>query len=230
MARTGRIYTTGAIVAIAALMLWPALVSAQEGKRAANPDHGAVIAAQGAASIPACAQCHGFSGASDSSGAFPKIGGQSAQYLEKQMHDYASSERANAIMSPIAKALSADDIAAVVAYYAKNGAHFPPLATADAATVDTGGKLARTGEPATNIFACNNCHGPDGAGVPPAIPYLAGQYAQYIVSELQMWKRGLRKSSPMDVIAKQLDEEQIAAVGAFYQQIRLSNPSEPSRQ
>jgi cytochrome c553 len=230
MARTGRIYATGAIVAIATLMPWFGLVSAQDGKRAANADHGGVIAAQGAASVPACAQCHAFSGASDSSGAFPKIGGQSAFYLEKQMHDYASSERANAIMSPIAKALSADDIADLAAYYAKNGAQFPPLATADAATVEKGRELAHTGDPAKSIPACNTCHGPDGAGIPPAIPYLAGQYAQYIVFALQMWKRGFRKGSPMDVIANQLDEEQSAAVGAYYQQIRPATPSEPARQ
>jgi cytochrome c553 len=230
MARSGRFHITGAIVAIAALVPWPGLVSAQDGKRAANPDHGGVIAAQGAAGVPACAQCHAFSGASDSSGAFPKIGGQSASYLEKQMHDYASSERANAVMSPIAKALSADDIADVAAYYAKNGPQFPPLATADAATVDKGRELAHTGDSTKNILACNTCHGPDGAGNPPAIPYLAGQYTQYIVFALQMWKRGFRKSSPMDVIAKQLDEEQIAAVAAFYQQVRLSTPSEPARQ
>jgi cytochrome c553 len=44
-------------------------------------------------------------------------------------------------------------------------------------------------------------------GFPPAIPYLAGQYAPYIAVELQMWKRGFRKSSPdaMALIAKQLD-------------------------
>jgi cytochrome c553 len=41
-------------------------------------------------------------------------------------------------------------------------------------------------------------------GFPPAIP---GQYAPYIAVELQMWKRGFRKSSPdaMTLIAKQLD-------------------------
>ena len=63
------------------------------------------------------------------------------------------------------------------------------------------------------IQVCNNCHGPDGAGIPPAISYLAGQYAQYIAFELQMWKRGFRKSSPdaIALIAKQLDR-QIAAM------------------
>jgi len=70
----------------------------------------------------------------------------------------------------------------------------------------------------------NNCHGPDGAGLPPTIPYLAGQYAQYIAQELRGWKSGARKTSPdsMAVIAKDLDDQEIAAVAAFYQQARVA--------
>ena len=211
------------ITAIASLGLaWSAASLAQGNKRPADQKHGAVIAAQGTANVPACAQCHAFSGASDSSGAFPRIAGQSAYYLEQQMHDFTTSVRANAIMSPIAKALSADDIVDVAAYYAGNSDPFPPLASADAALVKEGQQLARLGDATKGIQACNNCHGPDGAGIPPAIPYLAGQYAQYIAFELQMWKRGFRKNSPesMAVIAQQLDERAIAAVAAFYQQAR----------
>ena len=54
------------------------------------------------------------------------------------------------------------------------------------------------------------------------MPYLAGQYAQYTASTLHMWKRGLRKNSPdmMAPIAKQLDDQEIAAVAAYYQQVR----------
>ena len=231
MTRIGRLDAVGTIVGIAVFCLGsPASVSAQ-GKRTPDANHGAVIAAQGAAGVPACAQCHAFSGASDSSGAFPRIGGQPAYYLEKQMRDFASSERVNAIMSPIAKALSADDIADVAAYYANNAGQFPPLATADAATYEKGQQLARVGDAVKGIQACNNCHGPDGAGIPPAIPYLAGQYAQYIAFEMQMWKRGLRKSSPgsMALIAKQLDDQQIAAVAAYYQQVRGSTRAAVSK-
>jgi len=224
MTRMSRLDAVGAIVGIA--VLCPGLTASvqAQGKRTADANHGAVIAAQGASGVPACAQCHAFSGASDSSGAFPRIGGQSAYYLEKQMRDFTSSERVNAIMSPIAKALSADDIADVAAYYANNSGQFPPLATTDAATYEKGQQLARIGDAAKGIQACNNCHGPDGAGIPPAIPYLAGQYAQYITFEIQMWKRGLRKNSPgsMAPIAKQLDDQQIAAIAAYYQQVRGS--------
>jgi cytochrome c553 len=197
---------------------------AQGAARQAEPGRGAMIAAHGVADATACAQCHGFSGASDSGATFPRIAGQSAYYLEKQMRDFASSARPNAVMSPIAKALSPDEIVDVSKYYAGNDGEFPPLATADTALAEKGRQLARVGDSAKDIQACNNCHGPDGAGIPPAIPYLAGQYAQYIAFELQMWKRGFRKSSAdsMALIAKQLDDQQIAAVAAYYQQIRGS--------
>jgi cytochrome c553 len=53
------------------------------------------------------------------------------------------------------------------------------------------------------------------------IPYLAGQYAHYIAFTLQMWQEGFRKNSPdaMEVIAKTLDDEEILAVAAYYQQV-----------
>ena len=182
-------------------------VPAENGPRQPDAKHGAEIAARGTSRVPACAQCHAFSGVSDSSGAFPMIAGQSTDYLAKQMRDFTTSDRANAIMSPIAKALSVDDIADVSEYYASNSVQFMPLAAADAAIVAKGRQLARVGDATKGIQACNNCHGPDGAGIPPAIPYLAGQYAQYVAFELQMWKRDFRKSSPdaMVLIAKQLD-------------------------
>ena len=98
-------------------------------------------------------------------------------------------------MSPIAKALSADDIADVAEYYANRGTQFLPLATADAAIVKKGQQLAQEGDVAKGILGCSNCHGPDGEGMAP-MPYLAGQYSQYIAFTLQMWKGGFRKNSP----------------------------------
>src|SRR5438132_955063 len=119
------------------------LVQAQSGGHPAYAKHGAVVAAQGtAAGAPPCAQCHAFNGVSDASGAFPRLAGQSAYYLAKQLRDLASGERASAIMSPIAKALSPDDIADVAAYFATVNAPFLPLKTDDAALVKHGEELA----------------------------------------------------------------------------------------
>ena len=199
------------------------LVQAQSAGRQPDAKHGAVIVAQGtAAGAPPCAQCHAFNGVSDASGAFPRLAGQSAHYLTKQLRDFASGERASAIMSPIAKALSADDIADVSAYFVGVNSPFLPLRAPDAALVKHGEELAKVGNAERRIQNCDNCHGPGGAGEPPAIPYLAGQYAHYIDFTLQMWRQGFRKNSlnTMGVIANKLDDEEIAAVAAYYQQVQ----------
>jgi cytochrome c553 len=182
--------------------------------------HGAVIVARGtAAGAPPCAQCHAFNGVSDASGAFPRLAGQSAYYLAGQLRDFASRVRASAIMSPIAKALSPDDIADVTAYFAGVNAPLLPLKAPNAALVKRGEELAKAGGP--ERLHCDNCHGPGGSGEPPVVPYLAGQYAHYIAFTLQMWQEGFRKNSPdaMAVVAKKLDDRDIAAVAAYYQQV-----------
>jgi len=213
---------------------WTCTAPAQDPTTTAVPDpqHGTVIAAQGtAAGAPGCAQCHAFNGASDGSGAFPRIAGQSAYYLTKQLRDFSSGVRANAVMSPIAKALTASDVADVAAYYAALDAPFLPLSKPDAALVKAGEELAKVGSASKRIQACDNCHGPGGAGEPPALPYLAGQYAPYIAFELRMWQRGFRKSSPneMAVVAKKLNDKEITALAAYYQQVRGTSDVAASR-
>jgi cytochrome c553 len=197
-------------------------VMSQRAERQPDAKHGAAIVAQGtAAGAPPCAQCHAFNGVSDASGAFPRLAGQSAYYLAAQLSAFASGVRVSAIMSPIAKALSHDDIADVTAYFAGVRAPFLPLKAPDAALVKRGKELARAGSAERQIPTCDNCHGPGGNGEPPAIPYLAGQYAHYIAFTLQMWRQGFRKNSPdaMEAIAKKLDDQEIADVAAYYQQV-----------
>ena len=175
-------------------------------------------------SVPACAQCHAYNGASDGSGAFPRIAGQSAFYLVKELRDYASRVRTNAVMTPIAQALSSADIADVTAYYASVKAPYLPLASPDAMLIERGGQLAKIGDAAKDLQACDSCHGPGGAGEPPAIPYLAGQYEHYIALQLTLWQRGFRNNSPdaMADVAKRLDAQDIAAVAAYFQHVDAS--------
>jgi cytochrome c553 len=192
-------------------------------KHQPDVNRGAIIAAQGtAAGAPPCAQCHAFNGVSDASGAFPRLASQPAFYLAEQLHAYSSGIRLNAIMSAIAKALSEDDIADVTAYFAGVKAPFLPLATtANVTLLGQGEQLAKIGSEAKGVPGCSNCHGADGAGQPPTIPYLSGQYGHYIAFELYMWQHGFRKTSPdaMALFAKQLDDQDIAALAAYYQQL-----------
>jgi cytochrome c553 len=212
--------------------VWLAPATAQSAARRPDVNRGPVIAAQGTRNgAPPCAQCHAFDGSSDASGAFPRIAGQSTYYLMQQLRDFSSNVRASALMSPIAKALSPDDIADVAAYYAGVNAEFLPLASAAPALIQRGEQLAKVGSAAKDLQACDNCHGPGGIGLPPAIPYLAGQYVKYIIFELKMWQRGYRKNSPevMFMIATKLDDQDIAALAAYYQQVPTSDQSTASK-
>jgi cytochrome c553 len=196
-----------------------------------QPDvgRGATIAAHGVPprvphGVPACAQCHSPSGGSDGGGAFPRIAGQSLYYLDQQMRDFASGVRVNAVMTPIAKELSAEEIADVTAYYASVTGPFLPLTSGDPNLIKRGEQLAKIGDASRDLQSCNDCHGPDGAGEPPAIPYLAGQYAHYISSQLQAWRLGSRRSSPdsMEYVAKRLGDPDIEAVAMYFQQVRTA--------
>jgi cytochrome c553 len=204
----------------------------QLSSRAPDTKHGAQIAAQGLGpSVPACALCHAYNGGSDGSGAFPRIAAQSTFYLFKQLVAFASGERNNAVMSPIAKALKPNDAADVAAYYAGASAPLLPLANVDPALFKRGQLLATIGDNMKDVQACTNCHGPGGAeGQPPAIPYLAGQYAPYIAFELRMWKRGFRKTSPdaMGHIVNNLDDDDVEALAAYFQQA-FAAPTEPGK-
>jgi cytochrome c553 len=185
-------------------------------------DHGAAIAAEGTQSgSPPCAPCHASNGASDGSGAYPRIAGLPDFYFAEQLRDYASGVRQSEVMSPIAKALSTDDVADVTAYYSGVSAPFPPLAKADPSLVRRGKQLATMGDPAKDIPACNNCHGPNASGEPPAIPYLAGQYKDYIALALHSWRGADRKNSHeiMLTIASKLDDQDVAALAAYFQQL-----------
>lgn len=221
----GRIFRRALAAAAVASVAWVARALPESAIRQPDLGRGARIAAQGVApGVPDCAQCHAYNGGSNGTGAFPRVAGQSAWYLAEQLRDYASGARLNAVMGPIAKALSSDDIADVTAYYASVKAPYLPMGSPNPALIKRGERLAKIGDAARKLQSCDNCHGPGGAGEPPAIPYLAGQYARYIALQLTMWQRGSRNSRPdaMAEVAKRLDTGEIAAVAAYFQQVDAS--------
>jgi cytochrome c553 len=168
----------------------------------------------------ACARCHGFDGASDGSGAFPRLDGQSAQYLADQLRRFASGDRQNALMQPIAKALKDDEINAVAQYYANVHALPLPSRPVPAQLRDRGKQVAEVGDSSVRVQACESCHGPNGEGEPiSGVPYLGGQYSHYISVQIQMFRQGYRKSQQMIVPAHNLSEQDITAVAAYFEQL-----------
>jgi cytochrome c553 len=179
---------------------------------------GAEIVAHGtSAGTVACARCHGFDGLSDGSGAFPILANQSADYLSKQLRDFASGTRLNAIMTPIAKVLKDEEIEAAAQYYATVHATTVPPPARSPDLVKRGETLATTGATARQVLPCTACHSAQGVGAPPVTPYLAGQYGHYIVSQMVMFTRGYRKNALMYTEAHNLAEGDYEALGAYFE-------------
>jgi cytochrome c553 len=185
---------------------------------------GAQIVAQGTTrGAVACARCHGFDGASDGSGAFPRLDGQSAQYLAEQLRHFASGRRQNPLMQPIAKGLKDDEIEAVSQYYASlHTVSFPSRPVPEQLRT-RGEQVAEVGDLSVRVQACESCHGPNGEGEPiSGVPYLGGQYSHYIKVQIQMFRQGYRKSQQMFVPAHNLNEQDIVAVADYFEQASRS--------
>jgi cytochrome c553 len=188
---------------------------------APSPEAGEQIATKGATNVAACASCHGAKGEGMAASGFPRIAGQSAYYIGKQLAAYANGARVNPVMEPIAKGLNAQQIRDVSAYYALLGGGAAPVASAPAKArgADRARKLDSVGDAAKSVQACVNCHGPAGTGEPPSYPYLAGQHAGYLTAAMAEWKSGARKtdmSGQMPHIAHQLSDADVAALSAYY--------------
>ncbi|WP_339650508.1 c-type cytochrome [Halopseudomonas pelagia] len=167
----------------------------------------------------ACVTCHGADGEGLAAAGFPRLSGLSAEYMKKQLADFASGKRANPIMQPIAAALSAEESQAVSAMLAdKPGPAVERIGRA-ALVEGLGETLALRGAWERNIPECVACHGPSGVGVGDVFPPLAGQSTQYLSAQLNAWRQGTRKNDPNDLmghIARKLSDAEIKAVSDYF--------------
>lgn len=183
----------------------------------------AVVVGGEQATVTPCFMCHGLDGVGDSAGAFPRLTGQAAFYMYKQLIDYASGARPNDVMGPIARQMTEAQMTDVAYYYSLQSGPYAPRPAVDPAVLERGHKIAEDGLDEADVPACNLCHGQDGAGDPPLFPYLAGQYAPYTELQLLLWKRGVRRNDPLDVmtdIANALSDEDIRAAALYFEWLR----------
>lgn len=186
-----------------------------------------VVSGAAAGLTGACLVCHGADGAGDAAAGVPRLAGQHAWYMQKQLDDYARGTRPDPVMAPIARALTALERADVSLYYALQEAP-PRIAGSGAdgtgmgmtgAELARGEALARQGEPRAGVQPCAACHGAAGEGVPPGLPALAGQAAGYTEAQLLRWRDGVRRNGPLGVmahIARRLPPEDLRAVARYY--------------
>lgn len=183
-------------------------------------------ASAGQAKSATCAACHGADGNSVNP-QFPKLAGQSANYIVEQLEDFKSGKRKNPIMSGMAAPLSQQDMLDLGAWFSSQTVK---PGEADPSLVKAGEAVYRGGDSDSGVPACLACHGPDGAGNPPMkIPQLAGQYADYVVAQLQAYASGQRTTDPnkmMETIASRLTPAQIQAVASYIQGLHYA-PIQP---
>ena len=165
-----------------------------------------------------CAACHAATGNSVIS-LNPKLASQHPEYLEKQLTEFKSGKRANAVMSGMAAMLSDEDMKNLAAYFAAK-----PVALAQAKTNGVGSlgeKIYRGGIAATGVPACAACHGANGLGLPKQFPSLRAQHADYTLAQLRTFRLGERANAPMMMaIAVKMTDAEMAAVADYIQGLR----------
>jgi cytochrome c553 len=164
-----------------------------------------------------CIACHGPDGNSPTA-ANPKLAGQHAGYLFKQMKNFKAgpdgkSERVNAIMNGMIAPYSEDQMKDLAAYFSSQKQVGGEARNRE--TLELGKKLYRAGNASKGLPACAACHGPTGAGLPVQFPRIAGQFQEYMEAQLKAFRNGERANDPnkmMQMVAIKMTDAEIRAV------------------
>ena len=165
-----------------------------------------------------CAACHAADGNSVVS-VNPKLSGQHPEYLIKQLMEFKSGKRANAVMSAMAANLSPEEMKGLAAYFSEQKISLAKAKSNGHGSL--GEKIYRGGIAATGVPACASCHGATGAGLPKQFPRMAAQHSDYLLAQLRTFRTGERANAPMMMaIAAKMTDAEMAAVSDYMQGLR----------
>lgn len=169
--------------------------------------------------VGVCGVCHGPDGNSLNP-MFPRLAGQRAWYLKQQLQEFRAQTRGDpsaiAYMWGMASSLSDPTIDALAQYFAsqKTG----PARHHDPATISRGQEIFEHGIPTQGVPACAVCHGQDGLGS-SSFPRLAGQHAEYILTQLSSFQSNMRNVAVMHGVARGLHESEMRAVAEYLESL-----------
>jgi len=179
-----------------------------------DPNKGKEIASK------VCAGCHNADGNSIIP-SNPILAGQHPEYITKQLLNFKSqdnkpAERKSPVMAAMVAPLSAEDMKNIGAYYAQQKP--TPGAAKDKELAEQGKKIYRGGNIESGLPACSGCHSPNGSGIPPHYPRLAGQHAVYTAAQLRAFRTEQRANDTNNVmreIVSRMSEKEMEAVAEF---------------
>ena len=201
--------------ALFSMMSFSSLATASDDKKTGDAEKGKTLSAS-------CAACHGADGNSTNP-EWPKLAGQGQAYLVKQLMEYRSGKRKNAVMNGMAQNIGSDqDVLDIAAYYAS--VKTKPGKAANKELVTEGESIYRGGIVSAGVAACAACHGPTGNGNPTAkFPKVSGQHAKYSLTQLQAFKAGERNNDTgkmMRNMAKKMSIREMEAVSEYMAGLR----------
>jgi cytochrome c553 len=205
------------LLALAGAALVAACANPSRSRDLANPAVPAVVLAQ-----QVCSNCHGLAGVSVSPN-FPVLAAQTPEYIEAQLKEFRSHDRADPAgfeyMWGLSRKLTDEQIAGLAKYYASQ----PPahgVVAGDASRRAAGAAIFTAGVPAKNIPPCQTCHGDKGQGN-ATFPRLAGQHADYVEKQLIVFQRTDQRPSGavMKTIVHDLSGDDLHSVAGYVQSI-----------
>lgn len=160
-----------------------------------------------------CFICHGSEGES-SSPVFPRLAGQHAGYVARQLADYKSGRRKSSAMQPMVEDLAPADFEALGRYFESRPVRFHPVDDPELALM--GRFIYQRGNTYSGVPACAGCHGAGGQGT-ATLPRLAGQHAQYTERQLKAFNQRERTNdnAVMHSVAVKLTELELKAVASY---------------
>jgi cytochrome c553 len=185
--------------------------------------------ANGKALAETCKTCHGPRGEGfepeknedgELSPAMPALAGQNPYFMYKQLRDFVNGDRADPIMTGIAKGLSEQDTADLAAWFSALSLPSHPDSDEDLSIAK---KMVSQGDGKRILPPCFVCHGKQGQGDKIDIPSLAGQPAAYLEKTLLEYRSGARHNdiySRMRLIAKQLNANEIKQLAKYYEELK----------
>jgi len=191
-------------------------------------ENGKKIFTEGKGSVPACVSCHGEAGMGNDMMGTPRLAGQVAPFIIKQLEDFATDKRTDTtmfVMNANAKGLSPQDRVDVAVYVnslpaTSNISNLDELKSngTDVGQPYLGKIIVNYGIEKKGVPACKSCHGFNGRGVDPIYPRLQQQKYVYMMNQLKKWRDGSRTNDPMEQmqkVARKLSDADMMNAAAF---------------
>ena len=167
-----------------------------------------------------CIACHAIDGNS-SVPANPKLAGQHAAYITKQLKNFKMGLRENAVMAGMVANLTEEDMKNLGYYFSEQNILLSSAKKNGVGSI--GENIFRAGIKNKGVAACASCHGPSGHGIPDKYPRLNAQHSEYTLAQLNSFRLELRKNDPdgvMRTIAQKLTEQEMRSVADYIQGLR----------